>query len=832
MASGGEREPFRAARRYAALLERRAPLVVVGALLLTLLLGLSASRLRLRTDFTDLLPEETQSVRELRRINKRLGGVGTLNVSVETRRRPAAERFLRDLVRTTQARLDGELRYIDWTVRPVQAFYRRHGALFLSLDELRALDAALADAIRQAKLRANPLYVDLEDQGAATDRRVVRLVERLRQRGEAARRFPHGFYEGEGGQLLAIFLRPAGSALEIGAARELIARMWQIVGALHPERYDPSLRVSFTGTLQITVEEYDAIVRDIVGTAGLCVALVALLVWLYFRLARVLLLLGVTLVAGAVWAFGLAGLGVGYLNAQTAFLGSIIVGTGINYGIILLARFRELRRAGAPTTEALPCALALTARPTVAAALTTALAFGTLGLARMRSFAQFGVIGGVGVLACWALTYTLLPALLLLFERSRWLQLGSVRPQGSALGYPGWLARLPGRYPAAVVAIFGVLVAWSAAAVGRFLPDALEGNINNLRTRTRGATAAMDDRVGAILGETLTPAVVLADSPEQARLICQALERLRAAQRENPTIGWCRSVESFLPADQDAKLAVLTRLRARLDRTPRALLPADVARRLGELRGRLAGGRVTLADVPEELRRQFRDRSAAEDVVLVAPGERRSLWRTEDLLAFADALRTIHLADGEVVHSSGEAIIFADLVRTIAADAPRTTAVAAAGVLLLLVLVLRRAGPVLENAAALVAGVAIMLGIAAALRVKVNFFNFVAIPTTLGIGVDYPVNVQQRHLQDGPGQLEHTLRETGAAVLVASLSTIIGYGVLLIAHSLALVSFGRLAILGELTCLAAALLLLPAIIALREEQRAPLGARASEPSAR
>jgi predicted RND superfamily exporter protein len=65
-------------------------------------------------------------------------------------------------------------------------------------------------------------------------------------------------------------------------------------------------------------------------------------------------------------------------------------------------------------------------------------------------------------------------------------------------------------------------------------------------------------------------------------------------------------------------------------------------------------------------------------------------------------------------------------------------------------------------------------------------------------------------------------------VLVASLSTIIGYGVLLISDSLTLASFGSLAILGEATCLLSALLLLPAVNVMmdrRDAQRAgtPLG---------
>ncbi len=62
------------------------------------------------------------------------------------------------------------------------------------------------------------------------------------------------------------------------------------------------------------------------------------------------------------------------------------------------------------------------------------------------------------------------------------------------------------------------------------------------------------------------------------------------------------------------------------------------------------------------------------------------------------------------------------------------------------------------------------------------------------------------------------MRATGGAVALCSLTTIIGYGALLIADNQALRSFGEMAILGELACLSAALIGLPAYLVLRERR--------------
>jgi uncharacterized protein len=61
---------------------------------------------------------------------------------------------------------------------------------------------------------------------------------------------------------------------------------------------------------------------------------------------------------------------------------------------------------------------------------------------------------------------------------------------------------------------------------------------------------------------------------------------------------------------------------------------------------------------------------------------------------------------------------------------------------------------------------------------------------------------------------------TGGAVALCSTTTILGYGALLVAENRALRSFGGLAILGEIATLAAALLILPAYLAWREQARA------------
>jgi len=103
---------------------------------------------------------------------------------------------------------------------------------------------------------------------------------------------------------------------------------------------------------------------------------------------------------------------------------------------------------------------------------------------------------------------------------------------------------------------------------------------------------------------------------------------------------------------------------------------------------------------------------------------------------------------------------------------------------------------------------------------KLNFLNFIALPITLGVGSDYAVNVMKRYEQDGETDIVKAVVETGGAVVLCSLTTMLGYVALTLSVNLAIRSFGLAAAAGELACLLTALLLMPAAIVLRQRRRA------------
>jgi predicted RND superfamily exporter protein len=130
--------------------------------------------------------------------------------------------------------------------------------------------------------------------------------------------------------------------------------------------------------------------------------------------------------------------------------------------------------------------------------------------------------------------------------------------------------------------------------------------------------------------------------------------------------------------------------------------------------------------------------------------------------------------------------------------------------------------------ATLLLGVLWMVGAAGLLRVRVTFLNFLALPITFGVGGEYAINVVARWRREGSAL--QAVRSVGGAVLLCSWTTIVGYGSLLAAHSQALRGFGAMAVLGEISCLLAAVVAMPAWLSFatsRHRSRAP---GTSEPS--
>ena len=106
------------------------------------------------------------------------------------------------------------------------------------------------------------------------------------------------------------------------------------------------------------------------------------------------------------------------------------------------------------------------------------------------------------------------------------------------------------------------------------------------------------------------------------------------------------------------------------------------------------------------------------------------------------------------------------------------------------------------------------LGIMDALNLKLNMANLVILPLILGIGVVNGIHITHRYREEEDKTKVVLGKSTGRAVLLSSLTTIIGFGSMMVADHYGVFSLGLVLSLGVLCCLIASITFLPALLKL------------------
>ncbi len=824
-------------KRLARLQALRPWTLIIVAILTLFPCALATSRLGFKSEFAELLPDNKDSVIEMRRVAKRLPGASTLSLLVQIKdgtHRMAMRAFADALVPRLQALGPDWVGAVDFGVKDTRKFFESHELLYADLDELKKAHDRIVERYDWEVAKADGTLLDEEDEPPPI---TAESIEKQLKEHEgkpsdgSSPAYPGGYYESEDGTHLAILVRTPVSGR--ASVKELLRKVKSAVNSLNPTSYEPTLHVGYSGDVLTSQEEYDAIIRDLSHVGALGVAGVLLSVFVFFLRVRTVLTMGATLLIGLGWTFGLTRYTIGYLNSSTGFLVSIIAGNGINYGIMYMARYVEARRdEGLPPADAVFVAHRDSWIPTLASAATAAFAYGSLIVTNFRGFKHFGIIGGYGMLICWATTYVFMPAILVASERV----------------WPAFRPRRAGQRPTRVRGYYGVLFAKLALGAPRvttiigalvgltsvgltlryFQSDPMEYDMYKIRTDSAGGeseTRVLSHKVDAVVGRMGQEGMaVMTERVDQVPLLTAELNRrLQAAPVDKKPFEKVVDIFSLLPSNQTEKIPLIEEMRDRINRAKSHHFIADADWK--KIEPHLPEGPVAalgIADLPEQVARAFTERDGTRGrIVYIAPKSGESVWNAKYLMRWADSFRYVKLPTGETIKGSGRAVIFADVIRSIGEDAPKAISFSTIGTILVILFAFRGRPMSVGVFLPWLFGISSLVAFLWLKDIHLNFLNFVAIPITIGIGAEYAHNMMQRYRIAGSGSLKHVITETGGAVTLCSMTTTIGYLVLLTSINLGIRSFGLSAAVGEVTCLCAAVLWLPSLLVWLERPRKP-----------
>src|SRR5687767_9612466 len=251
---------------------------VASAVLVGASIYLAAYHLPLQTDFSALLPADAPSAIAAEKLAQRAPARDTMLVLIvapDAKSRAAAA----ELASTRIAALDKDLvERADASDAATRDFVREHRHLYVPVAELTAVRDALAKQIEAAKLRANPLFIELDEPEPVSTAELDEL--RAKQR-EADAKLARDRHVSADGRSQVIVVHTAFRATDVNRDRELMRSLDGISAEIRTQ--NPFVTVAYAGGPAVTLAEHAALSRGIMWSSIITALLVSLVLFLHLR---------------------------------------------------------------------------------------------------------------------------------------------------------------------------------------------------------------------------------------------------------------------------------------------------------------------------------------------------------------------------------------------------------------------------------------------------------------------------------------------------------------------------------------------------------------------
>lgn len=626
------------------------------------------------------------------------------------------------------------------------------------------------------------------------------------------------------------------------------------------QRELPGVNAGITGEPVLEQDEMVQARRD-TEKAALLSLILSVLIFVYgYHEVRRPLIATVCLLVGIGYTLGFATLVVGRLNLLSLTLVPILIGVAIDFGVHLITRFEEELRRGKDRAIAVRNALIFTGLGIFTSAFTTAGAFFAMMLTDFQGIREMGLISGAGLIVCLIPMMTLLPFLLVRTCHNSSHGASTTH----RVSRRERLEQLYMRHPRWVLAAGVVLTGVALSLVPRVRFDY---NLLNLQTRDLPAVG-MEQKLIQSGSQSLLYGVIVAES-------LQAAVDLEATIQQLPTVATVISMARYLTENQDRKLESIREIKREifsislpeLDRNPvdlralgqtvdrlrryvrfglgqiaaeatfprletslRELLGAldsfsnaletqhhneaqtrltsfqqsffqDLIETVSILRAQEDRGRLLAEDLPPDLHDRFIS-PAGRFLLQIYPKE--NVWLREPQEQFVRELRQIDPA------VTGSPVQFYEYTTMVKDGFQKAAGYASAVIAFVVFLQFRRIGSVALAFLPVILGSCWTLGIMGYLDIPFNPVNIMALTLVIGIGVTNGIHILNRYAEEAQPTI--LARSTGKAVLVSALTTMAGFGSLMVAQHQGIASLGKVMLIGTAMCLLASLALMPAVL--------------------
>jgi len=752
------------------------------------------------TDLIKLLPKDYTSVKTIERIRSMFEGGTGLNVILESDnpdKTREAVAFVTAELKKDPAVADAHYKKEGYT------FFDKHKLLFLDIEDLETIRDRMDRRIQQEKLGS--FYIDFEeDENPDEEFKFGDLEKKYRSRYTSG--VISEYVTDDTERIYNITVDIADRSESLPSFDVFLKHIEERVAGFDLKRFDPTMQVYYSGTIRHRLDEYKTLIHDL-KIAGMVSGIgIFLLLAVYFRRPFSVLIIFAPLGVGIICSFAFAFIFIKNLNVVTSFLFAVLGGLGVELGIHMFARYIEERASGKDIRESIFIILHHTGRSAITSGCAVAATFLILIVNDFKGFSEFGFITGTGILIVYSTYHVLFPPVLIAAEK-----LGLLRFKKTVHHDPAILEKKFPR-PRLVLGITAAAFVLSAIT----LPfTKFEYNFAKLKSNIEdGKIAKAKER---LTSPTVNrPAAVFIKDIDDAMAVKEFVRKKKEEDKaigHPPILNTYKSWYDVTQYDQANKMKVIDELKVLLADKTLKLVKGEHKKDLDKFKEVLNETvPIKESEVPQKIREGFFGmHPVGEQLSYINAESHLELDNGLNAIAFAERIENIETPRG-TFHASSDAIVFADVLRTMLKDVPRVVMLSFAMVFLFVWLDFRNLRKTALVVSPIVIGVVLMFGIMFILRMKLNFFNMIVVPTVFGTSIDNSIHIYHRYEEMGKKSLMKVFKTSGGAALMSSMTNILGFMGLVFANHSGLASIGKLAIAGMAGCLFTTLIYFPALL--------------------
>lgn len=575
-------------------------------------------------------------------------------------------------------------------------------------------------------------------------------------------------------------------------------------------------------------------------------------------------MMGTFLITGVILAFGFLMISYGYVTLISALFGSILIGMGIDYGVYAFSHWKEQLNEGKDRISAIKFGILKLISPTLQSAITTSVGFLCVYISQIKGAKILSVVSAAGILIYLILSWFFMPSIirytskyLLGIKASEFIEriFEKIADFVCRNGKPILIISVP---------LILLVIAYEIRNIG------FEYNLRKILPELEAIKA--EDFFVEKFGRSKDYTVMLAKDLEELK---EKIQKIKSSE----TFGKVESIMIFYPEDINKKLdyvkevdkivsdiyprtiptdgifkttyikssfekmqdvaeamiqlAVLSgtfegedearklkediqklveeldKIGDKIDISSLQKINADVAIEfLNDLKKAAKSRGFDVKDLPEDIKKQF---IGTDNSFIIFAYPKRPVW--EDEIFMKKNLEEAQKIDKD---SFGVSALFISVTDRAKKDMGRALILAFILTTIIVYIGFRKPILVIFVLTPVITAVLFAASFSSLLGIKLHYINMGTFAIIVGVSIDYGIHITHRLIHEK--DIKRAISGIGNAILVAGLTTVAGFGSLLLANFPGLRHFGLMIATGILIAMITAVFILPSIFSIFKDK--------------